>query len=129
MKKRPEMMDNIKFIGERFNRLVCLEELPRKLISSRMHRMGKFQCDCGKTVEARLRYVLVNRVKSCGCLALEVRKKGTKKKSRGLMTAKRKCRECGAATANYFHCKNCLTHGSASLVAYAAEFESNLLGG
>lgn len=124
MKKRAEILDQVKFVGERFNRLVCIEELPKKLISSRMHRMGRFKCDCGNLIEARLRYVWSERVRSCGCLAAEVRRKGTKKKRRGLEVKKRLCRECKAPTHNYFHCPGCLSSGAASIVSYGADLES-----
>lgn len=53
--------------GERFERLVYIEERPRK--SNR--RRALFQCDCGQIVEASVHDVRTGHTSSCGCLHTE----------------------------------------------------------
>ena len=56
--------------GQRFNRLTFIEQAPRQL-GNRFAR-GVFACDCGVTVEARIRAVETGNIKSCGCYRREL---------------------------------------------------------
>lgn len=124
-----EHKDRMQYQGCKWGRLAYIKCLPPDPEATQKHRRALFQCDCGRQHEAKIAYVKDGRTRSCGCLAQEVRKKGTKKTKRGLSANRRACRECGAATVNYFHCTGCLNHGVASLLAFGASWEAEARGG
>ena len=56
-------------IGDKFNQLTVLKELPRKVLpSGQTNRTFLCVCDCGKQKEVRLVHLSRGRIKSCGCL-------------------------------------------------------------
>lgn len=66
------------YIGQRYGRLVVLEELQTTDSAGRKFRSFKCQCDCGNTVIVR-QSNLVTTTKSCGCYQRDsVRKRQTK---------------------------------------------------
>lgn len=58
--------------GQRFNRLVVIEEVPKK--QNNTHTVWKCQCDCGNIVEIPSDKLLSGNTQSCGCLMRENRK-------------------------------------------------------
>jgi len=57
-------------IGEKYNRLTIIEELPNKITSSgKKVRIVTCQCDCGNIKNYQLsRVIYNNHTKSCGCI-------------------------------------------------------------
>ncbi|MDU6817820.1 MAG: AP2 domain-containing protein [Leclercia adecarboxylata] len=53
--------------GDKFGRLTFIEELP----SNKVHRRGRFECECGTKKDIRLSRVKNEGVQSCGCLQRE----------------------------------------------------------
>lgn len=56
---------------DKYNRLMPVREVDRK---KRRGRVWLFKCDCGNVKEINLSKVTSGHTKSCGCLALEIRK-------------------------------------------------------
>lgn len=60
-------------IGERFERLLVLSELPRHVLpSGRKCRKFKCRCDCGKIISVFSTSLRTGNTKSCGCYNVEV---------------------------------------------------------
>lgn len=56
--------------GDRFNKLVVIKELPRKVLPCGQRiRQIECRCDCGNTTEVSLLHLVRDRIKSCGCLS------------------------------------------------------------
>jgi len=62
-----------KYIGMKFNRLTVLEPVEYKSKSGKPCIRYKCKCDCGKFTEVLLSNLTSGKVKSCGCLARELR--------------------------------------------------------
>lgn len=62
-------------IGEKFNMLTVLEELPERKHGSRVYRC---KCDCGNIKDVRKDMLKNGHVKSCGCLHTKHGKRETK---------------------------------------------------
>lgn len=66
LKHKPKPVPNA--VGERYGRLVIIEELPRLILSTgKMARHMRCQCDCGKIVNVQYRYMKSLHTRSCGC--------------------------------------------------------------
>lgn len=63
----PRKVENI--IGQRFGRLVVIENLNTKSHGSTLHRC---KCDCGNIKEVPLSYLKSKHTTSCGCLVKEL---------------------------------------------------------
>lgn len=63
----PRKVENI--IGQRFGRLVVLENLHTHAHGSTLHRCI---CDCGNIVETPISYLKSGHTRSCGCLCRDV---------------------------------------------------------
>ena len=73
MRKRIEVKK-----GERFGRLVILEEINEEISGANKFRKFACECDCGGRKEVRLNSLRIGATKSCGCLnAEESTKRGT----------------------------------------------------
>lgn len=64
-------MNNI-IQGSRFGRLVLIEILPGR--GAGLHRLGRWQCDCGVIKEVSVSRVKNGYAGSCGCLSVEARR-------------------------------------------------------
>ena len=62
-------------IGDRYGRLVVVEEVPK----THRHRRYLCRCDCGNMHEVDTHNLEHGQTKSCGCLATETRKKNAQK--------------------------------------------------
>ena len=66
-------MNKIDLTGQRFGKLKVIEETYQNNI-----RKWKCQCDCGNTKIVYSNDIRTGKTKSCGCLALEIRKQQKK---------------------------------------------------
>ena len=66
MRKRIEVKK-----GERFGRLVILEEINEEISGANKFRKFACECDCGGRKEVRLNSLRIGATKSCGCLNAE----------------------------------------------------------
>jgi hypothetical protein len=60
-------------LGQRFGRLVVLEEIRRSRSNGRTRRAWRCQCDCGSLCEPEVNSIISEDTLSCGCLAQERR--------------------------------------------------------
>lgn len=79
---------HVDITGQRFGRLVVI-----KPTNKRKHGYVVWLClcDCGKNVEATTRNLINNHIRSCGCLAKEIRSKTMREKQ--LEFCKKDCKE------------------------------------
>lgn len=61
-------------IGQRFNHLVVLEEVPKEQRKNSKKVEWKCLCDCGNTTNVITNYLKSGHTKSCGCRRVEVAK-------------------------------------------------------
>lgn len=65
-------MRKIDIIGERYGRLLVLEELDKRY-GKKKERVFLCECDCGDTIEKPIQSLRSGRAKSCGCFQKEAR--------------------------------------------------------
>lgn len=61
--------------GRRFTRLVVVHEVPRPVESPCRVNRWLCQCDCGKTSVVKSSHLKTGSVRSCGCLAVDARRR------------------------------------------------------
>lgn len=73
-------MPRLNLLGERFGRLVVIDEVEPHITSSgRLIPKWLCQCDCGNTKEANTKNLRKGVIKSCGCLKKEVTEENGKR--------------------------------------------------
>lgn len=61
--------------GQRFGRLVAIKRVADRVLGKRARVTWLFQCDCGVTKEIDGNNVKAGKTSSCGCIAVELRRK------------------------------------------------------
>lgn len=86
-------------VGQRFNRLTMLEELP----ISPNGRLLRCQCDCGTVKDILMAHVVRSRIMSCGCHRRDVHTKHGMWTSREYSTWENMIQRCTNPKARKFH--------------------------
>jgi len=68
-----------KIKGEKFNRLTAIRQVESQRCHGTMKRFWLFRCDCGNKKVLQSTLVVSGRIKSCGCLVVELAKRATHK--------------------------------------------------